>query len=336
MPAGFLTDAERARLGNFPDDLPQEDVIAYFTLTAADRAAVPRTSSPPNRLGFSVQLGALRCLGFCPPIARTPATVVEFVAAQLGVRPDALKDYGGRRATVAEHYVDVQAHLGFRRSSATDKRDLTTRLAERALEHDRPILLLELACDRLRAAKIVRPALNRIERIVGTARALARRETYRLVTPLLTPERREMLDALVVADDESGRSPLSWLRQDATRSSPRSITEMLEKLEYMRPRIEGLNFDVFTPNHRKFLAQIGTKSAGRALAVMSFALVPRMIAQGTASQRRVGRGREGAPLPRRAARPGERRTSTHSRAQVIRVQDAWDRGVGQRALDHVA
>jgi hypothetical protein len=78
-----------------------------------------------------------------------------------------------------------------------------------------------------------------------------------------------MLDALVVAAKESGRSPLSWLRLDSTRSSPRSITEMLRKLLYVRPLIEGLDLEMLTPNHRKFLARIGSKSAGRALALMN-------------------------------------------------------------------
>jgi TnpA family transposase len=269
MPTGFLTDAERDRLSNFPAELPQDDVIAYFTLSASDRAAVPRTSAPANRLGFSVQLGTLRCLGFCPPVARTPATVVQFVAEQLGVRPEVLKEYGRRRPTVAEHYVQVQAHLGFRRPSTADKGELTSWLVERALEHDRPTLLLELACDRLRRAKVTRPALNRLERIVGTARARARRETYRLVSPLLTPARRATLDALLVADEETGRTPLSWLRQDVTRSTPRSISEMLDKLRYVEPRVEGLDLDALTPNHRKFLAQIGNKSSSRALALMN-------------------------------------------------------------------
>jgi hypothetical protein len=146
--------------------------------------------------------------------------VVQFVATQLGVRPEALEEYGRRRATVAEHFVEVQAHLGFRRASVEDKRELTSWLVDRALEHDRPTLLLELACDRLRRSKVTRPALNRLERIVARARVRARRETYRLVAPLLTPTCRAVLDALLVADEETGRTPLSWLRQDVTRSTP--------------------------------------------------------------------------------------------------------------------
>jgi hypothetical protein len=207
MPTGFLDDAEGERLSQFPPDISNDDVIAYFTLTKSDRAIVPKTSSAANCSGVGVQLGTLRSLGFSPEVVRPASPVVESVAGQLGVPAAAMKDYGGRRATVAEHL--VQAHLGFRRVSSTDAKELTSWLVERALEHDRSTFLLGLACDRLRMSKLVRPALNRIERIVARARRRGRRETFRRVASLLTSERRVELDALVVVD-ERGRTPLAW------------------------------------------------------------------------------------------------------------------------------
>ena len=255
MPIGFLSDAERARFNDFPQEISREDVIAYFTLSTSDRSVVPRTTTAANRLGFALLLGTLRYLGFCPDLRKAPRPVVDHVAGQLGVSRDGIKEYGRRRHTWVDHHLQVQAHLGFRRPLAKDKNELTR-------------WLLELACDRLRTLKIVRPALTRLERIVAGARQQARLDTYRLVSPMLTPKRRAMLDAILVAD-EHGRTPLSWLRQDATRSSPRSIAETLEKLRFIEPRVEGLNLDVLTPNHRKFLAQIGNKSSSRALALMN-------------------------------------------------------------------
>ena len=267
MPTGFLDDAERERLSQFPPDISTDDVIAYFTLTKSDRAVVPKTSSATNRLGVGVQIGALRYLGFSPKVSRTPAPVVEYVAGQLGVPAAALKDYGGRRVTVAEHLAQVQAHLGFRRVSSADVKELTSWLVDRALEHDRPTLLLGLACDRLRMSKIVRPALNRIERIVAGARRRARRETFRRLAPILTSERRAELDALVVVA-EGGRTPLAWLREGATKSTPRSIAATLDKLRFLLPRVVGIDLGTLTPNHRKALAQIGYRSSNQAIARM--------------------------------------------------------------------
>ncbi len=57
-------------------------------------------------------------------------------------------------------------HLGFRRGTEEELLGLTTRLLERALEHDRPTFLFQLASERLHRDKIVRPGVTRLEKIV--------------------------------------------------------------------------------------------------------------------------------------------------------------------------
>src|SRR5262245_51874021 len=64
VPSGILSDAERARLDSFPAQILTGDIETHFTLSHADRRQVPTTASPANRLGFALQLGALRFLGF--------------------------------------------------------------------------------------------------------------------------------------------------------------------------------------------------------------------------------------------------------------------------------
>jgi hypothetical protein len=77
VPTGFLSDAERARLDGFPAQIVPADIETHFTLSRADRRQIPRTASPANRLGFALQLGALRFLGFCPDdLSSAPETVV--------------------------------------------------------------------------------------------------------------------------------------------------------------------------------------------------------------------------------------------------------------------
>ena len=96
MPVGFLSDAERERLERFPAQVGPGDIETYFTLSRADRRQVPRTASPANRLGFALQLGTLRFLGFCPDdIGSAPEAVVAFVARQLDVAPGELARHGG-------------------------------------------------------------------------------------------------------------------------------------------------------------------------------------------------------------------------------------------------
>lgn len=60
-------------------------------------------------------------------------------------------------------------------------------------------------------------------RAVGTARVAAWEEIHWRLRPLLTPERRAELDALVATDPTRGVAPLVWLSEGATSASSEAI-----------------------------------------------------------------------------------------------------------------
>ena len=162
-----------------------------------------------NQLGFALQLCALCYLGFAPDdLTTAPPPAVAFVAQQLGLPPAARAAYGSRRHTRTTHLQQVQAYLGFRPALAPDGAALTTWLIERALEHDKPTLLLQLACDHLRQEQLVRPGITRVERLVATAREQAHTATFQRLTPLLTTTRQAWLDSLLVPEPGLGRTRL--------------------------------------------------------------------------------------------------------------------------------
>jgi Tn3 transposase DDE domain/Domain of unknown function (DUF4158) len=135
-------------------------------------------------------------------------------------------------------------------------------LGERALEHDKPSLLLQLACDKLRREQIVRPGLTRLERLVATARQSAHTETFRRLTPLLTPARATLLDALLVPDPQTGRTVLNWLRREATAASAPQLVETLRKVNALLDMgMATWDLAVLNPNRVKWLAQLGWKAS---------------------------------------------------------------------------
>src|SRR5437016_5899762 len=143
MPIGFLTEAEREQLNRFPEHIPEEDLRIVFLLSEADHQAVNRQHDDHTRLGFALQLCTLRYLGFVPTALSTaPSPAVAYVAEQLNVLPEVIDAYGSRIATRTMHLQQVQRHLGFRRATPLDLYGLQTWLLERALEHDKPTLLL--------------------------------------------------------------------------------------------------------------------------------------------------------------------------------------------------
>ncbi len=265
MQGYFLSETERERYRHFPSDIPSRDVADYFTLSAVDRRRVHRQRGDHNRLGFALQLCALRYLGFAPDdLTRAPGSVVLFVAEQLHVSPACLATYGQRAHTRTDHLQEILDYLHYRKVTPADWRHLKNWLTERALEHDKPTLLLQLVCEKFRREKIVRPGITRLERLVLQVRQAAQSETYQRLRPLLTTDRTPLLDQLLIVDPERHRTPLTWLRQAATANSPHAILNTLDKLTYLR-QVQVESLTVLNPNRLKFLAQIGRRSNPAAL-----------------------------------------------------------------------
>ncbi|MBV9280755.1 MAG: Tn3 family transposase [Chloroflexi bacterium] len=267
MPVQFLTEAERTRLSRFPPQIPPEDLITYFTLSAADLAVLAPHRGAAIRLGFALQLGALRYLGFCPDdLTAPPAAVRAFLEQQLGLLPDMAPIYGQRAQTRTDHLQEIHAYLGFRDATPADLRALTAWLVERALEHDAPTLLFQLAAERLSADKIVRPTVIRLERLVASAREQAQQVLAQRLAPLLTDARKALLDRLLVRDEGLGRTRLDWLRQGATANTPRAILAALERRAYLLDQgVDRWDLSALTPNRRTRLAQLGRRMTNQAL-----------------------------------------------------------------------
>ena len=115
--------------------------------------------------------------------------MVGFLAEQLKVPPEGLSAYGRRGQTRTDHFLAVQDHLGYRKAGPEERERLARWLLDRALEHDRPLLLWQLACEKLAADKLVRPGVTVLERMVVAARRGRRETMKRLATVLDEPGR---------------------------------------------------------------------------------------------------------------------------------------------------
>ena len=259
MPIDFLTPAERDRLNRFPEPIPAEDLRVFFTLSDRDREEVRKQRGAHNQLGFALQLCALRYLGFAPDdLGATPWPAVTLVAQQLGLLPEVLSAYGSRIQSRTTHLLQVQAYVGFRPALPLDFAALTAWLVERALEHDKPTLLLQLTCEKLRRDQIVRPGITRLERLVATAREQAHAETFQRLTPFLSSTQQAWLDSLLVPEPSLGWTRLAWLRQEATSHAASQILLTLEKICFLvEAGVPQWTLASLPPNRVKWLAQVG-------------------------------------------------------------------------------
>ncbi len=267
MPGQFLTRAERERLQSFPSEITPNEIITFFTLSDKDLTLVKKRSGDHNLLGFALQLGTLRYLSFIPDdFPQLPLKVVEYVAQQLKVSRLAIADYGERPQTRTSQLQEIQDYLGFRKPNKTDYQQLETWLLERAMEHDRPLLLFQLLIKKLEIAKIIRPGLTILERMIAYARNEAWTETALRLQPILTDSREQFLDSLLEVEAEKQRTPLAWLRTGAVSNSPRAIKNALAKLDFLNQQnVKDWDVSVLNPNRLKFLAKLGKKSPTQAL-----------------------------------------------------------------------
>ena len=95
-----MTDSDRQRLSNFPNEISEDDLIVYFTLSPNDMELINKCRGKDNKIGFSIQMGALRYLGFSPDdFNSVPLSIVKYTASQLNIIPflEFITSYGERK-----------------------------------------------------------------------------------------------------------------------------------------------------------------------------------------------------------------------------------------------
>jgi len=267
MPRRFLSQVERQQLSQFPPHISENDLIVYFTLTPADTETIRYQREPHTQLGFALLLCTLRYLGFFPTeLADIPHRVVAYVAEQLDVLPEALTTYSLRPENRWEQFGPVMKHLGFRRTQQADRDTLVVWLGERALENDRPSVLLQLVCERLYQLRLVRPAVTTMEELVADARQWAQTKTVQVLVEPLPADKRQRLSTLVEPTKGKGITPLTWLRRAAVGHSDKDILDTLAKLAFIRQwPVEKWNVDQLPPSRLKFLAQLARYTSNQGL-----------------------------------------------------------------------
>lgn len=270
MPVDFLTVTQRQQFDIFPEKINEELLIKYFTLSDADFAVVPRTSSPHHRMRFSLLLCALRYLGFFPEnLSTAPDKIIQFLKKQLNLSLESvinLEQYERRAQTRSDHQLAIEKYLKFKRATERHKQNLRIWLLDRAMEHDRPTLLLNMAINKLKQDKIVRPTIVSLERLVATTREQSRHKTYQYMLPLLFDTRKAFLDNLLLIDTEKGQTSLTWLRQQAFTNSPESILTTLSKIRFLRQHgVHEWDLSALNANRLKLLSRLGKHVTNQSL-----------------------------------------------------------------------
>lgn len=163
-----LSDEQRAALLVLPDD--ETLLVQHWTLSQDDLAVIVRRRRPHNRLGFAIQLCALRYPGrLLRPGELIPDTPLAFVAEQLPVAPEVLADYALRGPTRYEQLDALRDAFGFTPLSRPLRTTLQEWLLPIALTTTSGARLARLLLDGCRRRRIIVPGISSVERMVAQA-----------------------------------------------------------------------------------------------------------------------------------------------------------------------
>lgn len=133
-----------------------------------------------------------------------PSVAVARLAERLRVDPAMLEGYGDRAHTRSDHLRLAAGYLGWKAPAESTAMKELEQFLLRAMEHDSPTLLFNLATEYLMAAKTIRPGVTTLAKMVATARTSATALTWEKVAHLLT----DLVRAEPSPQVDTGLSPL--------------------------------------------------------------------------------------------------------------------------------
>jgi TnpA family transposase len=234
----LINTVEAKALLGLPTD--EDSLIRHYTLDPADRLECEVRRRPHNKLGFAIQLCIIRHRGrFLEQDEQPPATVIHYVADQLGINPQDYAVYARRSQTRFEHSRFLTEHFGLHVPNKDDRRAALLVAVEAAAAGDKglPITSAIVAAFRRRGALL--PPLASIETIGLAGRAIARRRAEITLLQDMAPHQLEVLDSLLVVDPAIQQTRFHWLRSPPDAPSASNLIGLTERIAFLR----GLEID---------------------------------------------------------------------------------------------
>lgn len=242
----------------------EEELAANWLLLPGELEII-REKQGVSRLGFAVLLKFFHFEGRFPDGPHeVPVVVLHFVAQQVGVKPDLLKEYSWQGRTVERHRAIIRTLLGFREPTVKDAETLETWLIDEILDREhRTDRLKDAVTGRCRNLCIEPPAAEQIRRLVGSA--VQRHETRfcEAVSRKLDSATMGRLDTLLESDpsrkDEDGWTLWHTLKEEPGRAGLASLKEAASRLQLLRK--VGLPEDLFKSVMPKLIERYAKRAA---------------------------------------------------------------------------
>lgn len=247
----ILSARQRSALLDLPSD--EASLLRHYILADDDLIQIDRRRRPENRIGFALQLCALRYPGrMLAPGEVIPLSVSAFLGAQLGITGDTLVRYAVRRQTRQQHMEVLRRIYGYRTfpgqgAPARTLRDWLLAEAEQARSNDD---LARRFIARCRDTMTILPAVTTIERLCADALVAAERGIEKRIAMRLDRVACTRLDQLMTEMLPGAISRFIWLRRIEPGNNSAAANRLLDRLEFLRAMNLGAGLLTGVPPHR--------------------------------------------------------------------------------------
>lgn len=228
-----LTERQRAALFSLPTG--EGELLRHYTLADDDLLHIQARRRPRNRFGFALQLCAFRYPGRLLTSGEViPRAVVEFLAAQLGAKPDDLITYAAREETRRDHLIALRQIYGYKAFSGRGARDFKDWLFKEAEDARSNEDIAQRFVARCRATQTILPAISTIERLCADALVAAERRIEMRIARRIDADMRGKLTALLTETMPGNVSRFVWLRKYEVGNNSAAANRLLDRLEFLQ------------------------------------------------------------------------------------------------------
>lgn len=234
------------------NELTPEEIRALFRPTSRYEVFLREAHGPVNRVALFFHATYLEAFGEPAPLGPIPDAVARHITQLLEDEVPIPLPYPDSPRTFFAHAKRVRLGLGWSDFDEKARKSFERWLAEEAQRTDDSQQLREALIKHLYRSKVTRPAMSKIDRMVGSARKKALDLIAQVVERSLSKEQLQAIDGLRRRKSGTGHSQLQWLQDPIGIPSPRALDEVLDRLVCVRQfALSGEFFERIHPNMRR-------------------------------------------------------------------------------------
>ena len=228
----ILTERQRTMLLALPRD--EATMLNYYVLSDEDIEYIRRRHNEDNRLGFALQLCALRYPGrYLSTNDILPNEFVIFIGAQIGFSEERLSTFTYQSVTRYEHLRALQKHYGYRPFHGYEA-EFIPWLERTAIDTRDNAELAELFVQECRKLKIILPGITVIERLCADTRVVAEREITGCIASRLDHRMKQNLYTMLDKTVDGRLTVHGWLKRFEAGRNSADVNRLLDQLEYLQ------------------------------------------------------------------------------------------------------